>query len=366
MRSPAGSRCSRRATSTSPPSPARILAAIYPADRQYTARYLRAALGAKEPPLTPYLKKAAEGAGANTITIALDLEDVVDRTILRMSLPSSPAVTNVKTVDVNLLATLLSTVKGMTVAIKVTDTISASVTVEFGNDPTLFRRTLPELFRELIEGQGIAIHGFETWQPAFTATTMTLTGPLTTADLKRVISLFAFPSPSGEGDPGAKGNEPSAAMTKRYITAVENILADVRSMRDSKNYDKTATWHDKAAAQIEQLNERGVDPLAVDAAFEAGKRLAGDRVEPAWRSHRHERSGESAVLFVPALDRRCARRLVGLAALRLRSDSGGDEHPRDPGEDGQGGRRRPEAATGSMVADRPNAGRFPAQIVGEV
>ena len=62
-------------------------------------------------------------------------------------------------------------------------------------------------------------------------------------------------------------------MTKRYLAAVETILADVRSMRDSKNYDKTATWHDKAAAQIEQLSERGVDPIAVDAAFEAGKSL---------------------------------------------------------------------------------------------
>src|SRR5262245_8268238 len=105
---------------------AQTLAAVYPADRQYTARYLRAALNAKEPPLTPYLLKAAEKASANTVTIALDLEDVVDRTIVRMSLPSSPAVTNVKTVDVNLLAILLSTVKGMTVEIKVTDKISAA------------------------------------------------------------------------------------------------------------------------------------------------------------------------------------------------------------------------------------------------
>ena len=133
--------------------------AVYPADRQYTARYLKAAMSAKSPPLSPYLRKAVEKAGENTITIALDLEDVVDRTILRMSLPSSPSVTNVKTVDVNLLATLLSTVKGMTVAIKVSDSISATLTVEFGNDPSLFTKTLPELIRELIEGQGIAIHG---------------------------------------------------------------------------------------------------------------------------------------------------------------------------------------------------------------
>lgn len=249
------------------------LVAVYPADRQYTARYLKSALSAKSPPLSPYLEKAVAKAGENTITIALDLEDVVDRTILKMSLPSSPSVTNVKTVDVNLLATLLSTVKGMTVAIKVTDSISATLTVEFGNDPSLFKKTLPELIRELIEGQGIAIQGFETWQPAFTPTSMSLTGPLTTPDLKRIISLFAFPSPMSEAELTTKGDQPSAAMTKRYLAAVETILNDVRSMRDSKKYEKTATWHDKAAAQIEQLSERGVDPIAVDAAFEAGKNL---------------------------------------------------------------------------------------------
>src|SRR4029453_5483005 len=41
----------------------------------------------------------------------------------------------------------------------------------------------------------------------------------------------------------------------------------------NKNYEKTATWHEKAAAQIEQLNERGVDPAAVNGAFEVSKRL---------------------------------------------------------------------------------------------
>ena len=249
------------------------LVALYPADRQYVARYIRAAQTAKAPPLTPYLAKAAAKAADNTITIALDLEDVADKTILRMSLPSSPAVTRVKTVDVNLLATLLSTVKGMTLAVKVTDTIDASVTFEFGNDPSLFKKTLPDLVRELIEGQGVAIQGFESWQPSFTANTMTLTGKLAPPDLRRVLSLFAFPHPRSEADSKDKGDTLSAGMTRRYLQAVESILTEIRSTRDSKKYDKTATWHDQAAAQIEQLSERGVDPVAVDAAFEASKRL---------------------------------------------------------------------------------------------
>lgn len=249
------------------------LVALFPADRQYVARYMRSAMAATEPPLSPFLKNAASKADANTITIAVDLEDVVDRTVVRMTLPSSPAVTNVKTVDVNLLSTFLATVKGMTVAIKITDKIEATLTVEFGGDPRRFQRTLPELFRELIEGQGMAIDGLEAWAPSFTATTMTLKGSLTTSDTKHILSLFAFPQAPGEADPNVKGSEPSASMTRRYMTAVDTVLADIRKMRESPNYDRMATWHEKAAAQIEQLSKQGVDPLAVDAAFQASKRL---------------------------------------------------------------------------------------------
>ena len=68
------------------------LVAVYPADRQYTARFLKAALAKKTGQLSDYLKAAAAKAGGNTVTIAVDLEDVVDRTTLRMSLPFWPAV----------------------------------------------------------------------------------------------------------------------------------------------------------------------------------------------------------------------------------------------------------------------------------
>jgi hypothetical protein len=192
---------------------------------------------------------------------------------MRLSLPSSPAVVQAKGVDVNLLSSLLASAKGMTFSAKVTDSIAASVTVEFAGDPSRFRRTLPDLFRELIEGQGIAIAGFEGWEPTFTQTTMTLSGKITTPDLQRILSLFAFPQAPGEGDPTAKGAEPSAAMTKRYLAAVDAVLASITKLKDTPNYEKTATWHEKAAAQIENLNENGVDPMAVNAGFDVSKRL---------------------------------------------------------------------------------------------
>jgi hypothetical protein len=249
------------------------LVAIYPADRQFTARWLKAVKAKKTGELSPYLRKVANTAGGNTVTIALDLEDAVDRTILKLTLPSSPSVAKAKTVNVGDLATFLGSIKGMTLAAKVGDSITASVTIEFGFEPFRYRPVLPDLFRELVEGQGIAIPGFEAWEAKYTETTMTLSGALTTANLRRLVSLFSFPNPAGEPDATDKPNEPGAGATKRYLAAVQVILADIRKIKDSPSYEKTATWHEKSAAQIEQLSKQGVDPVASDAAIQSAKCL---------------------------------------------------------------------------------------------
>jgi len=253
--------------------PGATFAAIYPADRQYTARYLRAVKANKTGELTPYLAKAVGKTSGNAVTIAVDLEDVFDKTLLKISLQASPSVAKVKTADVGLLAAFMSGTKGMTFNAKIDTGIQGSFTVEFIGDPTDFRRTLPDLFRELLEGQGIAISGFGNWQPTFTDNTMTLTGPMSTADLKRILSLFAFPQLPGDPDPKIKGNEFSTDMTRRYLQAVDTILADTRAMQKSPNYDKMATWHDKAADQIDHLSRKNVDTIASDAAYEATKQL---------------------------------------------------------------------------------------------
>src|SRR5262249_37701425 len=80
---------------------------------------------------------------------------------------------------------------------------------------------------------------------------------------------------------GASGPEAAEAgkgavsvdATKRYLAAVDAILEDISRAKESPNYDKMATWHDKAAAQIEHLSRRGVDHLAVEGALESARRL---------------------------------------------------------------------------------------------
>lgn len=251
--------------------PGQVLAAVHPANRQALARWLRAIKSGGGTGLSPYLARAA--AEDATVVVAVDLTDSVDPKALRLGLPASPAVVKQKGVDVGLVSAILASVRGLTFTATVTDRIVGTVRIDFGLEIERVKRITRELFLELLDGHGVTIPGMNAWETTYGDKSMTLTGPMTTADLRRVLSLFSFPGPAGEDDPKATPGAPTATGTQRYLGAVNTILADIRGTKDSPDYTKTATWHEKAADQLEQLGRRAVDPIAVEAAYEAAKRL---------------------------------------------------------------------------------------------
>ncbi|HEY1189215.1 MAG TPA: hypothetical protein VGE74_16300 [Gemmata sp.] len=254
--------------------PGGTLAAVYPVDRQYVSRWLRANRAGKLPPLAPYLRAAADAAGDSTVTIALDLEDVMDPAILRFGLGVSPVLAKYKDANLFALSMFLSRVKGLTFSAKVAETVTGQIVVAFPEGVNRYKGVLKDLFLEVIDGHGISLTGLEKWDATFTDKTMTLSGSMSGDDLKRLVSLFAFPRPELQDAPaGAAGDAPTAGGTQRYMAAVGAILADIKRVKDSSNYNKTATWHDNAAGQLEQLSRRNVDPAAVDAAYQAARGL---------------------------------------------------------------------------------------------
>jgi len=254
--------------------PGRIFAAVHPADRQYTARWIRSHRDGRAVTLAPFLRKAADNAGESTVVIALDLEDVLEPAAIRFGLQFSPIMVRSKLTNQNALSLFLGRVKGLTFSAKVTDGVLGKVVVEFPGDVNRFRGILKDLFLELIDGYGIGIDGMEKWEATFTDTTMTLTGSMTPGDLKRIVTLFSFPQP-GQTEEEPMTDEPTVGATQRYLRAVDIIIDDIRQVRvrDDGNNSRTATWHDNAAAQLEQLSRRNVDPLAVDAVYQTSKRL---------------------------------------------------------------------------------------------
>jgi hypothetical protein len=255
------------------PLPNRVLAAVYPADRQATARWVRHTSGPQGAAMSPYLKQAADRTGDATLVVAVDLADAYAPSVVRYAVGVSPVVVKKKVTNLDLLAKVVASVKGLTLTANVTDAIGATIRVDFGIDPSLFKLTLKDLFIELVEEQGVAIPGLQSWEAKFDEKSMTLTGPLTSADLRRIVSLFAFPGSAGADVADAAKDQVSVPATQRYLAAVDAILADVSNAKQSPDYNKMATWHDKAAVQIEHLNRRGVDPIGVEAGLESARRL---------------------------------------------------------------------------------------------
>jgi hypothetical protein len=273
-------RVADRATVLSPtgvyfvPLTGQILSAVYPADRQATARWVRYAAAPQPAPLSPYLKKAtAAVTGDRAITVALDLSDSADPNVVRRGLPGSPTMARHKDADLDRLARLVASAEGVTFGVTIGDGITARVRVDFGWDVTPFKTVARELFLEALDEHGVLITGMDTWAATYEEKAMTLSGSLSPADLRRVMSLFAFPGAADEDEPKVQAGEVSAAATKRYLAAVDALIADLRAVKDKPDYAKTATWNEKAADQIDHLRTRGVDKVAVDAARDVSRRL---------------------------------------------------------------------------------------------
>jgi hypothetical protein len=255
---------------TSLPGPA--VASVFPADRQAASRWIRHATKSRGLVLEPFLKKAAEAAGDSVMTIAVDLTDSIDPHLMQKALAISPTVASQKVADVPRLARFVASVQGLTVTAKVSDGITASARLDFGLEITAHKKMARDLFLDMLNDQGVAIPGIEKWTATYTNNSMTLTGPLSTTDLRRILSLFSFPGLSPENAKGGTEKYTGPA-TQRYMAAVDAVLSGISGKKDSPNYTKTATWYEKAAAQIDQLSRRFVDPIAVDAASRSAKRL---------------------------------------------------------------------------------------------
>ena len=255
------------------------LATVYPANRQALARWVRqvTATGGTPGGLSPFLADSADAwAERAEVVVAVDLADAFDPGLVRAGLDGSLALSG-KSVNRDFLAKLIASAKGLVFAAEAGEGVAGTLRVEFGADPQPFRDVLPGLFFEMLDTQGMALAGVSSWPVVFTESSMTLAGPLATPDLRRVLSLFQFPghheAEPAAGRPPAAGVAATPDQTKRYLAAVDNVLAGVKPPKDQKDYVKTARWTEKAAEQIEHLSGVGVDPLAVDAGLDAARKL---------------------------------------------------------------------------------------------
>ncbi len=258
-----------------------LMGIISPASRQNAKRWIEQRGAWKGGPLSAYLQKAVALASTRPaqVVMAIDLEDAPDLKRVKSQIGSFRALENRK-VDLDAVANLICSIKGLTLAIHVTDQRRGKMTIEFGQDAAPLSGFLKPFLIEALEEFEIALKDFDEWSVSVSGGTVTFEGPLSRSGMSFIVSLLEMPSPidAPQGltaeqikstDPGAA--TPVAQASRAYFQSVSELLIAVNE------HPRSSIWMRKTAGRIDRQPILNVDPdlLAYSGQVSSLLRLAG-------------------------------------------------------------------------------------------
>ncbi len=239
--------------------------ALGPANRQKALRWAMHAGSDTQIKLSPYLAKMAEfpETVGTEVMLALDLAGLTNPTRLRQRLDNLDTLKARRNIDKDALAQVLSSIQGIALGVKATDTLNAKLRIDFAVDPSMMKDYAKPLIIEVIKRQGLMIDEIEGWQVSMGGNTIFLGGDLSAGGLRRVLSIIDPPTlPAPEPTTTASdaaSNNPKAIASQQYfreITALLNDMADP----ENRKYQNSTGWYDRYARKIDQLPLLNVDP----------------------------------------------------------------------------------------------------------
>lgn len=236
-----------------------------PANRQEAAAWVRFAKGNPKVTLPPFLRDSVLGMDKKTqIMLALNLEDVASPALIRQRLSASKTVADKKG-NVEDLARVLATLKGIKLGITVGDRVEGEMVADFGESTETLAPLAHPLLLEVLAKRGAAIDDLEDWKTQASGTRIAFRGPLSATGLREVMSLIQMPPLPAESE-AASGASPELAReiqaraSQRYFQTINTLLGDLKKPnRQLKTYGDMAVWYDKYAEKVEQLPVGNVD-----------------------------------------------------------------------------------------------------------
>lgn len=232
-------------------------------NRQDVARWLRTTRDRTQPAISEYLLEALTGTDAKGhYRLALDLQDVLPLEEVKLRLQNSAVLKDEK-FDLDELAKLITSLRGLQIHVEVGETIEGSVRIDFANATGPFAHLLPKLALSAFAKNGVSIDELPDAKAQVGAMSLTFESTLSEVSLRRIIS-FIQPS-VGRLDDGSTSSESSAktteqAASQRFYAAIQTQLSDLeKQARKAKNYSSSAHWFETAAKNINQLPSRDVD-----------------------------------------------------------------------------------------------------------
>ena len=262
---------------------ARVLGGMSPATRQDVSRWLTESHQTTGTTgLSPYLVEAAADETAQ-IVLAVDMQEMLDPVHVRNRLNAAEALQKESAAKAA-LTIAFQTIRGMRLSVRVGETSTAEVRMDFGRQIGSEGQFVKPLLVEFLNDAGAALDELESAQVETKGRTVTMTMPLSDESLRRILSLVTAPPPptspgraAPEVTPPEPGKEPGTAdvnASRRYLQAVNRNVDDLqKAYGRAQSYARTAQWHENFAQRIEHLPTGGVDPQLVEYGRSVASRL---------------------------------------------------------------------------------------------
>jgi len=240
-----------------------VIGAYAPADRQTALRWARSANSATKPQLSPYLSSVVDGADLEQtqLVVAIDLEGVLSARDILPDVAQAKLVTEAG-LDPIKVADLAASLKGFTLKMTVSDKVSGSVRMDFGEDAALLAPVARQAVVNAMANHGAYIAEMEAWEGSVEGRSIVLRGELTTSGTRRIASLLSAPVPDTTHDKQEHTEQQldPVAASQQHFRAVKRMIDDVRRAENADDLDDIAVYLDRYARKIEQLPILNVDP----------------------------------------------------------------------------------------------------------
>jgi hypothetical protein len=259
------------------PLDAHTLASITPAERSNIARWVRQPLQPGGQVTSEYVRKAVTALDDNNtdIAIALDVEGAFSVPNIRRFL-NDHDFPEIPEADRDRAATLLGTIKGLTLDVRVDKDITGKVTFQFDREtfPLLAQGAKP-LTLAVLNQAGMRLDDLKAWTFTAEGKQVRAEGKLSRPALRQLLSVVETPIPakgaSAKGAVAASSTVQSpAAASQRYY---KSICAMLDGLSQTASPADTATWARNAARRIDQLPILNVDPALLEWGGMVGSKL---------------------------------------------------------------------------------------------
>ena len=246
----------------------RIAGRAYPASRQRLARWIRFCNRNKEPAFSSYLQGATDVASFDApIVIATDLDGVFAKAGLYEHLEFCDS-TKDSGLDFSAAAQTLSTIKGLTLAIRRDKPAYGKVRIDFGESPAKLAPVAKDFFLESLGYMGARIDDMETWKATAKGNALSIEGPLSRDGIRAILTLIGTPPAMRAEEPQGSNAEEGAtadpraiaSASRRYYQSTVKLFDDIqRKRRSDHSQGEYALWIENYARKIDRLPILNVD-----------------------------------------------------------------------------------------------------------